>query len=74
MIGPPGAGRLTGQPRPRFGSRLAQDQVHRPAAADVWPRPTKVVQNLGVGAASFFEGVGEDRQSVERPVGVDDLW
>src|SRR5262245_48633515 len=66
-------------PRPRRGgsanprSSLAQDQVERPAPPDVRPRRAQVRQELGVGAAGLFEGVGEDGQAVVGPLLVDAL-
>jgi hypothetical protein len=44
-------------------SPLAQQQVHHPAAADVGAGATQVPQQVGVGAASLFEGVGQDREA-----------
>src|SRR5436309_412471 len=52
-------------------SRLAQQQVHDPAAADVCARLAAVGEDGGVGAAGVFEGVGQDRQVVEGAVVVD---
>src|SRR5262245_19889848 len=50
-------------PPARGRSPLAQDQVERPAAPDVRPRPAQVRQELGVGAAGLLQGVGQDRQA-----------
>ena len=36
-----------------------QDQVHRPAAADVRPRPAQVPEEVGAGATGVFQGVGQ---------------
>src|SRR5262249_15111079 len=58
-------------PSPRAGSLPAQDQVHDPAPPDVLPRLPAVGQDGLVGAAGVFEGVGQDRQVVERPLIVD---
>src|SRR3954453_17546304 len=52
-------------------SRLAEQQVDGPAAADVRAGAAAVTQQVGVGAAGLFEGVGEDRQVVEGAVVVD---
>src|SRR5262249_48098615 len=46
-------------------SLLAQDQVHHPAAADVWPWTPAVGEDVGVAAAGVFQGIGEDWQAVE---------
>src|SRR5205823_743354 len=42
-----------------------QDQVERPAAADVVGGGAAVVEQLRLGAAGVFEGVGEDGQALE---------
>src|SRR5206468_720635 len=46
-------------------SFLAEQQVHDPAAADVRAWAVQVAQDVGVGAAGVFQGVGQDRQAVE---------
>jgi hypothetical protein len=46
-------------------STFAQQQIHNPATANVLAGLAAVIQNVGVGAAGFFEGVGQDRQSVK---------
>src|SRR5262249_53337129 len=64
---------------PRLGvfslqpSVLAEHQVERPAAADVWAVAPEVGERGGAVAPGVFEGVREDGQAVERPVGVDPL-
>src|SRR5207249_2111254 len=45
---------------------LAEYQIQRPAAADVFPRLAAVAQEGPVRAAGLFEGVREDGQLVER--------
>ena len=44
-------------------SRFAEDQIERPAAADVRPRPAEMAQEVGIRAAGFFEGVGKDSEA-----------
>src|SRR5262249_19486325 len=51
--------------------RLAEDQVHDPAAADVLAALAAVGEDVGVGAAGVLEGVGQDRQVMEGPLVVD---
>jgi len=41
-------------------SHLSEHQVDHPAAADVVGGLAAVGEDVGVGAAGFFEGVGED--------------
>src|SRR5262249_47782208 len=53
--------------------RLAEDEVHDPAAADVRPRPAAVVEEGGVGAAGDFQGVGEDGEALEGTFVIDAL-
>jgi hypothetical protein len=62
----------TAAPR-RPGSPPAQQQVHGPAASDVRPRPWQVFQDVRVGAAGVFEGVGQDGYAVQGPPVVDGL-
>src|SRR5437868_4933782 len=50
---------------------LPQQQIHRPAAADVRAEATAMGEQIGVGAAGVFEGVGQERQFVESAVVVD---
>jgi hypothetical protein len=45
---------------------LAQDRIDDPAAADVRSWTAAVVEDSGSGAAGVFQGVGQDRQAVER--------
>src|SRR5262249_54890080 len=47
---------------PHAHSLLAEQQIDDPAAANVRPLATAVVQDLGVGAASFLQGVGDQHQ------------
>ena len=49
----------------------AGQQVDDPAAANVLAGLPAMIQNVGVGAAGVFEGVGEDGEAVEGTVGVD---
>src|SRR5262245_18347183 len=46
-------------------SLLAEDEVHDPAAAVVRTWAAAVVEHGGVGAACFFEGIGQRRQHAE---------
>src|ERR1019366_1710088 len=39
---------------------LTQNQVHDPATSDVRTFASAVAQDVGVGASSFFKGVGQD--------------
>src|SRR4051794_20843562 len=45
--------------------RLPQQEIDDPAAAHVFARLAAVVEDLGVGAASVFEGIGEDGEAVK---------
>src|SRR5262249_31770930 len=47
---------------------LAQQQVHDPAAPDVWAGATAMIEDVCVGTAGGFQGVGQDGQVVEGPV------
>src|ERR1019366_3722730 len=44
---------------------LAQNQVHDPAAPDVWPRPSAMAQDFLVVASGLLQGVGQLRHPVE---------
>ena len=44
---------------------LAQDQVHNPAAPNMWPFASAMAQNVGVRAARFFESIGKNRHVLE---------
>src|SRR6185437_11025043 len=46
-------------------SRLAQHEIDDPTAAHMLAGLTAVIQNVGVGAARFFQSVGQDGQTVE---------
>src|SRR5262245_50462539 len=48
-----------------FPSMLVQDGVHYPATANVLHGYTAMVQHFLVVAASFFQGVGQDRHAAE---------
>ncbi len=50
---------------------FVQQQIDDPAAADVLAGLAAVIQNAGVGAAGFFQRVGQDRQAFEGAVVVD---
>ena len=54
------AGRL-----PRW-SGFAQQGVNHPAASDILAPGPAVAEDVGVVASGFFEGVGEDRELIER--------
>src|SRR5262245_52015029 len=56
-----------------MASLLPEQKVYDPATPDVRPRTPTVVEDVGVGAARCFEGVGQDVQAVEGPVVVDAL-
>src|ERR1700682_2707990 len=43
---------------------LAQHEVHDPAAPDMRPRLTAVVEDLGVVAPGFFKSFGQKRQAL----------
>ena len=46
-------------------SAFSQQQIDDPAAADVFAVVAAVREDVGVGAAGVFEGVGQQRQAVE---------
>jgi hypothetical protein len=50
---------------------LITGELKEQTAADVGPRPSEMAQQVGVGAAGFFQGVGEDGQVMEGPFIVD---
>ena len=52
---------------------LPQEQIDHPAAAHMVARLTTVGEEVGVVAAGVFEGIGEDRKTIERPFIVDRL-
>jgi hypothetical protein len=52
---------------------LSQNQIDDPAATDVFAGLTAVVEDVGVGAAGFFEGVGKHRETVESTLVIDTL-
>src|SRR5262249_59140524 len=56
---------------------LAQHQIDRPAAPDVRtprrPRSAQVGEDVRVGAAGLFEGVGQERHLVEAALFVDGM-
>jgi hypothetical protein len=52
---------------------LAQQEVHDPAAPDMRPRLSAVVEDLGVVAPGFFESFGQKRQALEGPFVVNRL-
>ena len=54
-------------------SFLPQHQIHHPAATHMRAVAAAVGEDLGIGAAGFFEGIGEDGEAVEGAVGVDAL-
>ena len=54
-------------------SRLAQQHIDDPAAADVFAGLAAVVEDVGVGTARFFQSVGEDGQAVKCTLVVDCL-
>src|SRR5947209_19974472 len=47
-------------------SGLAENGIEGPAAERVVPRLAAVVEQVGVRAAGFFKGVGQERQVAER--------
>ena len=50
-----------------------QQQIDDPTTAHVLAGLAAVIQNVGVGAAGFFEGVGQNGQAVEGAIVVDRL-
>src|SRR5439155_403587 len=48
-----------------WASGFAEDEVERPATADVRTGTAQMGEQIGVGAASVFEGVGENGKVVE---------
>ena len=50
---------------------LAQDAIHDPAPACMFPRLSAVSENVGIVAARFFQGIGQDRETVEGAFFVD---
>src|SRR6516162_8477827 len=61
---------LPGMANPPW-SCLPQHQIHRPAPPHVRPRTAQVVEQVSVGAAGVFQGVGENRETREVPGLVD---
>src|SRR5262245_59399267 len=59
-----------------MASLLAQDQVHDPTATHMLTRLAAVVQDVRIGAASFFEGVSQHGEAVrvERAGGQDAIF
>jgi hypothetical protein len=51
-------------------SALAEEQVENPAATDVRTGATAMAEDVAVGAAGVFEGVGEDGEAVKVTIGV----
>src|SRR5262245_58630925 len=47
---------------------LPEQQIHHPAAADVWTGAAAMGEDVGVLAAGVLKGVGEDRQAVKGTV------
>src|SRR5262249_678942 len=41
-------------------SLLAQEEVQHPAAADMWPRPAAVVQDVSAITPRLFQGIAKD--------------
>src|SRR5262249_54284602 len=74
-----------GRPSPAE-SLLPQDEIHRPATANVRPGSPQVAQHVRIATAGLLQGVGQDAQSeaVQRAVRhglvvgglsqADDLW
>src|SRR5262249_6341113 len=54
-------------------SSLPQYQINHPAAPDMFPRLPAVVQDVPVGIAGLFQGIGQDGQMVKGPVFIDGL-
>jgi len=50
---------------------LAQNQIDHPTAAHMLARLAAVIQNVGIGAARFFESIREDGQAIESRLLVD---
>jgi hypothetical protein len=44
---------------------FAEQRIQQPTTADVDFLPTAMLEHVGVGAAGFFEGVGQDGHSLE---------
>src|SRR6516225_5148145 len=51
------AGRRCGKEANVAQSRLPEQQIDDPAAADVRPRPAQVAEDVRVGTAGVFEGI-----------------
>ena len=58
---------------PRRYSRLAEEEIDDPAAADVFAGFAAVAQDVGVVAADVLQRVRKDRQPVEGPLIVNAL-
>jgi hypothetical protein len=54
-------------------STLSQQEIDDPAAAHMLAGLAAVVQDVGIVAARFFQGVGQDRQTVKYPVIINGL-
>ena len=54
-----------------IGSGPAEYHVERPAAADVAGAMPEVVEQIAAGDAVLLDRVGQDRQPVERLLGLD---
>src|SRR5262245_33122415 len=52
---------------------LAEQQVNRPAAADMLARLAAVIEEVTVLAACLFQSIGKDWQALESPLLVDAL-
>ena len=50
--------------REHGGLLLAQNAVYAPTTFDVFTRLTAMLENVGVIAASIFQGIGKDGQLV----------
>ena len=46
-----------------MASLISEKEIDRPTAPDVRPRSPEVAQDVGVVAAGFFQGVGEDGEA-----------
>ena len=44
-------------------SMLPQNEIDDPASANVRPRPAQVIEDGGIVATGFFEGVGKDGEA-----------